>query len=414
MLPMRQSPMCITRLYPALSSIALLVAAAGCALVATVTPGPGSIATPAPTVAATDSPPATATVAATDVPTVTATLAATDAPPATATLAATDVPTITVAVQQAIAECTAEAAQGDQEAYAGIADLLVEIWLVDAQLCTVVAKQPWILGQEQGDGSNGTLEERRLVLESLHRLASADIELANLAVNVPWLVDGLSHVEARILEELSNLAIRDANLGRTIAEYPWFNDGSFHPPALTSALLQLVQHRLMSTDVELARTVADVWLASGVPTFLPIGTISNLASGDIGFELQMAGLSWLKDGVTDQEKLYIRNLQDLASADFDFARQVAGLPGFTDGIAGHGNESFAIHRLASLATLDIGLARQMAALPWFADGITVDEGVALRGFFGLASEDIEEAELIAASSWFTDGITREEAENIGQ
>ena len=160
------------------------------------------------------------------------TVAATQPPTATATLAATDVPTVTAAFLQAIAECTAEATQGEREAYASIADLLFKLWLLDPELCAVVAKQPWILGQEQGDGSNGTLEEKRLVLESIHRLGSADIELANLAVSVPWLVDGLNAWEAQVIHELSNLAEKNANLARDYRRVPLVQRWLFSPNGL--------------------------------------------------------------------------------------------------------------------------------------------------------------------------------------
>ena len=114
------------------------------------------------------------------------------------------------------------------EAYADFVDLLTNLWLLDAELCSAIVKKPWLLGQSQAGYVSVTVDGKRLVLESLYGLALADRGLAQDVVSVSWLADELTYWEAKVLIEVDNLATKDAGLARMIAGFPWFIDGSFH------------------------------------------------------------------------------------------------------------------------------------------------------------------------------------------
>ena len=215
------------RLLVVLTSVTVFLTAVGCGLVATVTPGPGSVSTPEPTVAATALPTATATVQETiNEPTSEATEALTATPGSDSistlepTPTAIDTPPPTEIVQEPITECNAGTLEAPPEAYADFVDLLTKLWLLDAELCSAIVKQPWILGQSGADGGGAALKDKLILLESLYNLASTDLELADLVVSVPWFADELTYWKRRVVLELSNLAAKNADLARIIAGFP--------------------------------------------------------------------------------------------------------------------------------------------------------------------------------------------------
>ena len=262
------------------------------------------------------------------------------------------------------------------EAYADFTDLLTKLWLFDAELCTAIVKQPWLLGQSQPFSINVTVDDKRLVIESLHGLALADRGLAQDVADVSWLTDEMTYWEAKVLIEVGNLATKDADLARMIAGFRWFIDGSFQLSKASIAISELHDLSLKATDIGLARAVAGLWLEDGVSELPPIGALSRLALVDIELALQITALSWFTHAKTGVEQSAISNLVDLVSVDVDVARQVANLSWFTDGITWQ--ERSAIEGLANLATQDVELARQTVYQPWFIDGITAEEATFIR------------------------------------
>ena len=122
------------------------------------------------------------------------------------------------------------------EAYADFVDLLIELWLLDAELCSTVVTQPWIIGHMEADGGDAALNDKLILLESLYNLALTDLELANLVVSVPWFSDQLTYWEPRVVLELSSLAAKDPGLARMIAGFPWFTEGLFDEPKVVFAI----------------------------------------------------------------------------------------------------------------------------------------------------------------------------------
>ena len=160
---------------------------------------------------------------------------------------AIDTPPPTEIVQEPITECNAGTLEAPPEAYADFVDLLTKLWLLDAELCSAIVKQPWILGQSGADGGGAALKDKLILLESLYNLASTDLELADLVVSVPWFADELTYWKRRVVLELSNLAAKNADLARIIAGFPWFTEGLFDEPKVVFAVSDLNESGLIST-----------------------------------------------------------------------------------------------------------------------------------------------------------------------
>ena len=367
--------MCTAKTYAILALTALLIASAGCGLLATVTPGPESISTPEPTAAATETPTATPTpqvALSRDIPQTVEAPTPTHEPLPVVVLEPTVAATATPAPPTTISECTPDTLQDPPAAYAEIIDLLTELWIVDAELCTAVAQQPWAIGQGHQFGG-GTIEQRRLVLESLRRLGSADPETAKSVTNIFWFAAGLTYMHARAFHELSHISTEDSELVRMVASSGWFTIGNFDATKLSIALADFRRSGLISTHVELARVIARQWLEGDIPVIIPFGAISNVAAADIELAMRIAALPWLADGLGRDgwEASAIVGLGDLASADIELVRQIASLSWFVDGI--DSEESEAIERLATLAFDDVEAARQIVASSWFTDGIDYND-----------------------------------------
>ncbi len=370
--------MSIAKIYVVLASITLLVTAAGCGLLATVTPGPESIASPTPTVVATDVPTATPEVQVSlteDVPQTVEAPTATPAPLRIVivepTVAATDEPPATPAPPRTISACTRDVLQDPPVAYAEIIDSLTELWVLDPELCSAIAGQAWIIGQEQQGRGGGTIDEKRSVLESIRELASVDLVVANLTANAIWFSDGLTFMEALVIHEFSDISIEDAELARIIAGSDWFIHGDFWPTNIAIVLADLRAHGLISTHRDLTRTIARHWLGSETHVDLPLSAISNVASADIELAMHIATLPGLTDEFSPDEISAIVELGQIASADIELVRQITSLPWFVDGI--DWRELDAIERLATLAFDDVEAAWQIVVSSWFTDGIDYND-----------------------------------------
>ncbi len=122
---------------------------------------------------------------------------ATPTPSRTLTHTPSPLPTATATptAREAAAEGIAEIIQGPRSTYADLVGLLVDLWLLDTELGATVAEQPWLIAQKQADDGNRSRSGDRRILETLHSIASADVESARLLVSFPWFVDGLTYFE---------------------------------------------------------------------------------------------------------------------------------------------------------------------------------------------------------------------------
>ena len=248
--------------------------------------------------------------------------------------------------------------------------MLVDLWLLDAELGAAVAKQPWVIGQKQADDGNRARNGDRRNLETLLRIASADVELARLTVSVPWFVDGLTSYEHSILRLLVSISTKDGELARLIGGFPWFGDGSFEEWDAWSALSSL--DRIASANIELAWEVAGLWLANGVSRWdgSALDSLTDLVPTDIKLARRIAALSWLADDVSEDELAALWFLKNIAASDIELARKISGHSWFAD----RGPfSSYVLSSLNSLTSRGTDVLSKLTAQPWFADGLDEEE-----------------------------------------
>ena len=208
------------------------------------------------------------------------------------------------------------------------------------------------------------------MLQDLHNVGSADIELARLAVSIPWYVDGATYYEAIILRGLGNIAATDVDLARLIADLTWFADGSFEEWNAAIGLRLLAD--IVSTDIELGWTITRQWLADGVSFYeaSSFDALNELASRDPEYARQLVVLSWLTDDVTEDEEAALRLLESVDALDMELARKITDLSWFAE------KGAFSAYVLSSLNSFlhrDTDALSELTGQPWFADGLDEEE-----------------------------------------
>ena len=125
---------------------------------------------------------------------------------------------------------------------------------------------------------------------------------------------------------------------------------------------------------------------------------------DVGFTL--ASLSWLADGVNEDELHAFRFLYKISETEIDLANTVAAFPWLADDVTE--DEWEAIWALSRIALEDPKLARTATKLPWFAERVTSIERSALAALGNIASVDPDLARTAIDLPWVIDGMTDEE------
>ena len=138
--------------------------------------------------------------------------------------------------------------------------MLVALWLLDTELGTAVAKQPWIIGRKQDDDGDRSRTGDRRILEDLHGIASTDIEMAKLSVDAPWFVDRETYDEHMVLHWLRALAYMDIELARQISGLSWFEDNGILSNYVLRSLISLASSE---TDV-LSKLTSQPWFSDGL------------------------------------------------------------------------------------------------------------------------------------------------------
>ena len=231
--------------------------------------------------------------------------------------------------------------------------MLVDLWLLDTELGGAAAKQPWVIVQRQADDSANTRSFDHRILETLHRAASADVELARLSVSAPWFADGLTYSELSFLRAFTDVAATDTELARLVATLPWFADGSVNTRSLLVSSLEFL-NGIASKDIELARKIA--------------------------------GLTWFADDVTQDEFEDLRLLKMFADSDIELARKISGTSWFAD----RGTfSSYVLQSLARLERAEADVLSQLTGQPWFADGLDEEEAALVVTLGWVASRSPE-------------------------
>ena len=322
----------------------------------TASPTPSPSVTPAQTATHTPTPSPSPTPTPTSTPSPTPTLTPTPSP----------TPTAEELAAARLSEIVPWFENPPGSDYRDAAEVLVDLWLRDADLGGAVAGLPWV-----GDRVVG---EEIEVLLSLRGIADTDLTLAKQIVGYRWLSDHVTRDEREVIYELENVAANDIGLAMIAVELPWLAD-----------------------DVTGQEREA-------------IDALSNISTQDVGLAKAAASLSWFADGITDDEWRVLNTLNDIASKDIELAGMVASLSWFADGIVDGERRVFGT--LNDIASKDIELAGMVASLSWFADGMADDEWLAYAALSRIASKDIELARMVASLPWFGDDVTSIESQDL--
>ena len=121
----------------------------------------------------------------------------------------------------------------------------------------------------------------------------------------------------------------------------------------------------------------------------------------------IAGLPWVRDGVSRIASGPAQSLIDLALVDSDAARELLRMSWLADEISE--DEAWATVSLVYLA-LDVPETFQrLITIPWITDGIDEDEAWAIGSLSDVATESQYAVERLVSYPWFTDGILPDEA-----
>ena len=238
--------------------------------------------------------------------------------------------------------------------------MLVDLWLIDAELGSMVAGV-WM--------SDGATRNEGLALSTLNDLALKDIELAREMSGFSWLADSIDKHELNAIVFLNHLAANEIELAGEIVRLMWFADD------VTEEEVNAVEHLndLVSWDVELAGKIVErTWFADGVTEeeVNAVEHLNDLASKDVKLAVKVSAVSWLADDVTKDESLALRSFDTLATVDIEVARNISGSPWFADSGTLASNVSFS---LIFLALPGVDAFGELTDQPWFADGLDKEE-----------------------------------------
>lgn len=116
---------------------------------------------------------------------------------------------------------------------------------------------------------------------------------------------------------------------------------------------------------------------------------------------------WLADGMTNDDRQSLENLQRIARRDRDLAIYIATADWFADGVAEKHARSYEIDALSNLeriANESQPLSQAMTTYPWLADQLSEEEAMAVQAISTMSTRDADLAITVATSVWVTDGI----------
>lgn len=118
----------------------------------------------------------------------------------------------------------------------------------------------------------------------------------------------------------------------------------------------------------------------------------------------MNRLSWVADGITDNEEIAKRHIDDIAEIDTAMAQRLAGVPWLADGVSG--TELLLLDELRFLARIHPATAIPVTTIP-DVSGILISS--ALKSRARMLDNEPSRLRQIVGQPWFQDGLTGEEA-----
>ena len=208
-------------------------------------------------------------------------------------------------------------------------------------------------------------------------------------------------------------------------------------PALTGNAAESLE-RIALSDPATARALAGLpWLADDITLEerLTIEAIEAIAAENPSLARRIVGLPWVEFEVSDEEVSTIRAIGEIGEAEPALAEQVARSAWLADGanveeqaalvfaadaakddplqarqiVESQAREGTGRYYLESIKRYHPALAETLLQAFWVADGLDHMEGAALSGIRNIAGESSSLAQGIVGYPWVTDGITGHEA-----
>ena len=185
---------------------------------------------------------------------------------------------------------------------------------------------------------------------------------------LPWLRDGITEPEYSGLSAVYQIWQRNASLARSVAQSPWFSDGITSQEASTILGIGAFAGSGNEFGPDWARDYA---LISRVT-----GSLGNIAGGDGSLRPRLAGMSWIADGVTENEAQVLDYMMRINLNSPVLAQRIAGHAWLSDGITEE--ERLGLYHVWQISNRDAGTALEIAGSPWFTDGLTGADGQTLE------------------------------------
>ena len=260
----------------------------------TLTPTPTNTSTPSPTPTLTPTPTNTSTPSPTPTLTPTPTNTPTPSPTPTPTPTPTNTPTPEETAATQLSEIIPWFRSPPDDQHREVAEIVVEIWLLDIELGHTVAMLPWVR-----EGATGSQQDP---LRALSRIAHRDSRLAKTVARLTWFADGVDKNGRRALWSLLDLANNDLELARRVSSLGWFAGG-----------ITLDENRVLRALTGLGRVDTDVvaGIVDSSSLWSPRLVANSLRSLSAirGQSLQrfnvLASKPWFADGLSRQDAAFL-------------------------------------------------------------------------------------------------------------
>ncbi len=246
------------------------------------------------------------------------------------------------------------------------ANLLIALWMRDADLGKTVARIPWL--------KEGVTNDEHVALLQLDALAREDVEAARLtasALGLPWLADsawltGQSpelHIKRIAFDALRTTSWTDQQSTALLLSLPWVSEADISGDQMSAITVVL----------ELAQAFPEV-------------------------AKEVLGFPWVRDGMTRAEFYALASILEIAWNDLDFAWHVLNSPFLAPPFLQRDE-----HALGALDWFSVsGPPRNVTVS---STSVDLDTGVRLEIYEG----DPELLAHITGQSWFSDGLDDDDA-----
>ncbi len=278
--------------------------------------------------------------------------------------------------------------------------MLIDLWLVDADLAKQVVLLPWL-----GDGVKPA--EKRM-LDDLLRVAEDGPQIAHGIAATSWMTDEVTGTDANVIDVIRAIAFKDVGVADAILSFPWIMD-DLNPDEL-SFINRISRFMEEDPTLTLLKKVMDFWWVADDVTAPERSAIDNLvAISRIDAEAgeTIWALPWVIDGITIDESRSLNGLRQLSRVDAAFAKEALDFSWVADGMTKW--EKLAFEDLVSISSNNGEAGAAMLAFPWVTDGITGGDSSATSSLFSLMNEYPAFAEEVLDLWWVMDDMTQIES-----